>query len=156
MRPTSLFYFTAIAIAVVPLLFGTLSVADEVLRQSQLRSNTSSNTLYNLVNTTLGSDVHGPDGCEQSITNPDCTYDLALGPASSMLVAQSNYNVAGFTFSNSSRTRGISHDLLAEFFSNTSSSRFATEAAHYCVRFPGNCQRYGCVHSDSQPSVPLQ
>jgi hypothetical protein len=69
-----------------------------------------------------------------------------------MLVAQSNYNIAGFTFSNSSRTRGISHDLLAEFFSNTSSSRFATEAAHYCVPILGD-QMISCVEDKSNTRV---
>lgn len=81
----------------------------------------------------LSSNIGGTDACNISITSANCTYDLVIGPLSSALIAGTSYQIAGVTFNSVNRTRGLPYDILQQFVANSSASRFADAAGHYCL-----------------------
>ena len=71
--------------------------------------------------------------CANSLTNPYCTYDLAMTALSSQLITHTPYTIGGVTFQSPNGTLGLPYQALAHFARNVSDTKYEDEYRQYCL-----------------------
>ncbi|KAJ5820450.1 hypothetical protein N7474_006041 [Penicillium riverlandense] len=139
-RCSALFYIAAfVTYTTITWILSTIFVVDVVTVGRDLSTfgnNSLSPNQYSFTDIRLGVGIQDDDdACLASVTAANCTYSLALGPLSSLLIAREPYQIAGFTFRDGDPfgTHGIPYDALYQFWNDPELSRWGDLTTQYCL-----------------------